>query len=113
MLKVLWDIGLDALWDCLVSLIFDVCPCNQFRVHAKYFVGLPGRRPPEKRCFLGSVGPCRASSSKFLDSFEFLSPLIGSSLTRRFIRFSFGWSFRFATSLLCLATFAGGVKAHK
>ena len=45
-------------------------------------------------------------------NFEFLSPLIGSSLTRRFIRFSFDWSFRFATSfriqLALLSYFRGG-----
>lgn len=61
-------------------------------------------------------GQCETAQGiiiKVLDSFEFLSPLIGSSLTRRFIRFSFGLSFLFATSLLRLATFAGGLKAHK
>ena len=50
---------------------------------------------------------------KVLDSFEFLSPLIGSSLTRRFIRFSFGFELSFRNQLASLSYFRGGPESSQ
>ena len=51
---------------------------------------------------------------KVLDSFEFLSPLIGSSLTRRFIRFNCFWfELSFRNQLALLSYFRGGPESSQ